>query len=65
MHFFRLTPVGVERALEEPGHVVLEDGEGLVELLEDADHGVRLLHVLLGLPHRDLSVEAAGKIMLH
>ena len=53
----KLTPVNVEGPLEEPRDVVLQDGEGLVELLQHPHHGVVLLHVLLRLPHRDLGVK--------
>ena len=56
-----LTPVDVKGSLEESWHIVLEDGEGLVELLEDPHHRVVLLNVLLRLPHRHLSVEAPAK----
>jgi len=57
-----LTPVDVLGALEEPWHVVLQDGQGLVELLEHADHRVVLLNILLGLPHRYLCVEPPGNV---
>ena len=36
---------------------MLEDGQSLVELLEDTDDGVMLLHILFGLLHGDLGVE--------
>ena len=57
-----LTPVDVLGALEEPWHVVLQDGQGLVELLEHTDHRVVLLNILLGLPHRYLCVEPPGNV---
>jgi hypothetical protein len=43
---------------------VLQDGEGLVEVFEDADHRVVLLHILLGLLHRHLSVEASAVVVV-
>ena len=52
-----LTPINVFGPLEESRDVVLEDGEGLVELLQDADDGVVALHVVHGLLHGHLSVK--------
>ena len=59
-----LTPVDVLGALEEPGHVVLQHGQGLVELLQHPDHRVVLLNILLGLPHRYLCVEPPGDVAI-
>ena len=54
-----LTPVDILGTLEEARHIVLENCERLVELLEDADNSVVLLHVLLCLSHRYLCIEAS------
>ena len=56
-----LTPVDIFGALEEARHIVLEHGECLVQLLEDSDHCVVLLHILLGLSHCYLCIEASGE----
>ena len=53
-----LTVVDILGSLEESGDVVLEDGEGLVEVLQHPHNGVVLLHVLHGLPHRYLRVKS-------
>lgn len=52
-----LTPVHVAGSPEEPWHVVLEDGEGRVEVLQDTDDGVVLLHGSLGSLQRAHGVE--------
>ena len=54
-----LTPVDILGTLEEARHIVLKNGERLVQLLEDADNSVVLLHVLLCLSHRYLCIEAS------
>ena len=54
-----LTPVDILGPLEEARHIVLKNGERLVQLLEDADNSVVLLHVLLCLSHRYLCIEAS------
>ena len=54
-----LTPVDILGTLEEARHIVLENCERLVQLLEDADNSVVLLHVLLCLSHRYLCIEAS------
>ena len=54
-----LTPVDILGTLEEARHIVLENGERLVQLLEDADNSVVLLNVLLCLSHRYLCIEAS------
>ena len=54
-----LTPVDILGTLEEARHIVLENCERLVELLEDADNSVVLLNVLLCLSHRYLCIEAS------
>jgi hypothetical protein len=56
----KLTPIDVQRPLEEAWNIVLEYGEGLVELLQHSHHRVVLLYVLLRLSHRHLSVETPG-----
>jgi len=59
-----LVPVNIEGPFEEPGHVVLQHGQGLVELLQHPDHRVVLLHVLLRLAHRDLGVKPSAVIRM-
>ena len=54
-----LTPVDILGTLEEARHIVLENRERLVQLLEDADNSVVLLNVLLCLSHRYLCIEAS------
>ena len=53
-----LTVVDILGSLEESGDVVLEDGEGLVELLQDTNHSVMLLYILFGFPQGNLGIEA-------
>ena len=54
-----LTPIDIFGAFEEAGDIVLQHGEGLVELFEDPDDRVVLLNILLRLSHRYLRVEAS------
>jgi len=60
MYNIKLTIVKVFCTLKESWNVMLEDCEGFVQLLKDADNGVALLHVVHGLLHGNLSVEASG-----
>ena len=54
-----LTVVNVLGALEEPGNVMLQHRESLVEVLEYPHHRVVLLHILHRLPHGNLCVKSA------
>ena len=54
-----LTIVEIFCSFEEPRNIVLQYCQRLVQLLQDPDDGVALLHVVHRLLHGDLSVEPA------
>ena len=41
---------------------MLQDGEGLVEFLQDTNHSVMLLYILFGFPQGNLGIEAPENI---
>ena len=56
-----LTPINIFRPFKEPRDVVLQDGESLVEFLQDTNNGIVLLYILFGFPQGNLSIEATEK----
>ena len=58
-----LTPINIFRPFKEPRDVVLQDGEGLVELLQDTNHSVMLLYILFGFPQGNLGIETTEKMI--